>query len=308
MENKIWQGINEILRKNKKMPSEEIFLNEDGLVITDPKRVANSFNRFFTNVADNLVSKIDKTNSKYQDFLKNPNEHSIFLKEVDFGEVYKIVANLDTTKSGDIYGITPKFLQLGANELSTNLTLIFNKSLSLGAFPDQLKIAKVIPVYKADSKQEHGNYRPISLLPIIGKIFEKIVYNRVYSFIVSQKILVPNQYGFQCGKATEHAFLDLQSRIINAYENKLNSCSIFLDFAKAFDTVNHEILLHKLYHYGIRGSLHNWFKSYLSNRQQCVQVNGHISEFSTVRHGVPQGSILGPLLFLLYINDITHSI
>ena len=304
---KVWQGINEILRKNKKMPTEEIFLNEDGLIITDQRRVASSFNRFFTNVADNLLSDIGETNSKYQDYLKNPNEHSIFLREVDFGEVYKIVTDLDITKSGDIYGISPRFLQLGASEMSKNLTAIFNKSLSLGKFPEKLKIAQVIPIFKSGSRQDPGNYRPISLLPIIGKVFEKIVHARVYSFLIAKGILDPNQYGFQCGKSPELAFLDLHSKIINAYENKLNSCSIFLDFAKAFDTVNHEILLHKLYHYGIRGSLHDWFKSYLSNRQQCVRVGEHVSEFATVRHGVPQGSILGPLLFLLYINDITQS-
>ena len=304
---KIWQGINEILRKNSKMPNEDIFLNEDGLLLTDQKQVANRFNRFFTNVADNLLEKIGDTNSKYQDYLKNPNEHSMFMNEVDFGEVELIIKNLDTTKSGDIYGLSPKLLQIGATEVSNNLKTIFNLSLKFGQFPDKLKYAKIIPIHKGDSKQTPGNYRPISLLPIIGKVFEKIVYNRVYSFVTDKNILVKNQYGFQRLKSTEHAGLDLQSKIINAYENKLNSCSIFLDFAKAFDTVNHEILLSKLYHYGIRGPTHNWFKSYLSNRQQCVQVNNHLSDFATVKHGVPQGSILGPLLFLLYINDITQS-
>ena len=122
--------------------------------------------------------------------MKHPNAHTIFLKEVDFGEVYKIVRDLDVTKSGDIYDISPKLLQLGANELSKNLTLIFNKSLFLGKFPEKLKLVKVIPIYKAESRQEPGNYRPISLLPIIGKIFEKIVYNRVYNFITEKNILV----------------------------------------------------------------------------------------------------------------------
>ncbi len=273
-------------------------------MITDQKRVANALNHFYTNVADDLISKIGKPSTKYQDYLKNPNKHSIFLKEVDFGEVYDLLSNLDTTKAKDLYDISPKLLRLGARELSPNLTKIFNISLRTGKFPGKLKFAKVIPVFKADSKLEAGNYRPISLLPIIGKVFERLVYNRLYSFISKFNILTSKQFGFQKGKSTEHALVELQSKIINAYENKLNSCSIFLDFAKAFDTVNHSILLDKLYHYGIRGPLHDWFKSYLSNRQQCVEVNGHVSEFQVVRHGVPQGSILGPLLFLIYINDI----
>ncbi len=234
---KIWKGLNEILKNHGKSSNEEIFLNGDGMVITDQRRVANTFNHFFTNVADNLLLKIGNTATKYQDYLKNPNEHSIFMNEIDFGEVYEILRNLDITKSGDIYGISPGLLRVCSREITPNLTKIFNLSLTLGQFPDKLKIAKIIPIYKGDSKLEPGNYRPISLLPIIGKVFEKIVHGRVYSFITDMNILAPNQYGFQRGRSTEHALIELQSKIIKAYESKLFSCSVFLDFAKAFDTV-----------------------------------------------------------------------
>ena len=219
---KIWNGINEVLKNHKKSANEEIFLNEDGMVITDQKRVANSFNHFYTNVADNLLLKIGNTTTKYQDYLKNPNEHSFYMNEVDFGEVYKILKNLDITKSGDIYGISPTLLKLCSREITPNLTKLFNLSLKLGQFPDKLKVAKIIPIYKGDSKLEPGNYRPISLLPIIGKVFEKVVHERVYNFI--EKYLADNQYGFQRGKSTEHALLELQSKIIRAYETKLYSC------------------------------------------------------------------------------------
>ena len=241
--------------------------------------MADTFNRFFTGVADSLLRDMGNSATKFQDYLKNPNEHSMFLKEVDFGEVRDLLKNLDITKSGDLYGMSPRLLQGVANELAPNLVLIFNASFNFGQFPSLLKMAKVIPIFKGDSKLEPGNYRPISLLPIIGKLFERLMFSRIYSFIVKNNIIAKIQYGFQQGKSTEQALLNLQSKVIDAFEKKLPSCTIFLDFAKAFDTVNHKILLSKLDHYGIRGRAHDWLSSYLSGRRQCVQVGDSISGF-----------------------------
>ena len=151
-----------------------------------------------------------------------------------------------------------------------------------------------------------SNYRPISLLPILGKIFEKIIFSRLSSFIQKYKIIYDKQYGFQSKKSTEHALLDIQQNILTSLENNEKPCCVFLDFAKAFDTVNNEILLQKLNHYGIRGNTLQLIRSYLTDREQCVQVSNTITDMDKIRHGVPQGSLLGPLFFLLYINDIAQ--
>ena len=166
-----------------------------------------------------------------------------------------------------------------------------------------LKYAKVVPIHKAKSKQEVTNYRPISLLPLFNKIFEKLMHIRLIKFLELHKIIFKHQFGFQKEKSTSLAILDLCTQLVEAIENKKFSCCIFLDLAKAFDT-DHAILISKLEYYGIRGIALEWFKSYLTNRTQKVSINGTLSDSGHIKFGVPQGSVLGPLLFLLYINDM----
>ncbi len=166
---KIWKGINEIVNNKSSRDNEEIYLDVDGNIITDQKTVANKFNKYYTSVADNLVRKLGNPTTKFQDYLKNPNKHSIFLNETDPGEVATLIHKLDITKSGDIYGITPKLIKDAGPSMATNLSLIFNMSLQSGIFPQLLKTAKVIPIYKSDSRMVSSNNRPISLHPIIGK-------------------------------------------------------------------------------------------------------------------------------------------
>ena len=170
-----------------------------------------------------------------------------------------------------------------------------------------MKIAKILPLHKGNSVLHEGNYRPISLLPIFSKIFERLIYNRLIDFIDEHNILSELQFGFQKNKSTEQAVSAILSSLNNAKNNKMSSYCVFLDFAKAFDTVNHTILLGKLAHYGIQGTSLTLLESYLSNRKQQVEINGTLSNPGIIKHGVPQGSVLGPLLFLLYINDISES-
>ena len=193
------------------------------------------------------------------------------------------------------------------NVLSSVICDLFNESIVEGSFPDCLKVARVIPVYKADDRCEVSNYRPISTLSVLSKLFERLMYKRLISFLNNNDIICKHQFGFKVGCSTSDAIVEFLDCIYTALNNKMIAMPVYLDFSKAFDTVNHNILCIKLQHYGIRGTSLNWFKSYLANRKQYINIHGCNSSESTINLGVPQGSILGPALFLIYINDMYNS-
>ena len=302
---KQWQMLNSLLNRNTKRSKTLILNDHFGNVIRSPMAVAEHFNDYFSNIATNLKNEINATDINFDEFLKNPTTNSIYLKPTDPDEVNTIIQSLKNKSTADTCICALKT----ASEIPAfNIAMadIINRSFEEGVFPSQLKLAKVIPIHKNGPKTDVSNYRPISLLSSFSKIFEKMMHNRITSFLESNNSLHELQYGFRAGRSCEHALLAAQHEILTCLSKKQIAMLLLIDFSKAFDMVNHEILLKKLVHYGIRGLAHTWLASYLSNREQYVSINGKHSSSKMLECGVPQGSILGPLLFIIYINDIPH--
>ena len=300
-----WSTIKEILNKCKDKKDFPTFFTIKGETITDKTDLSNNFNSFFANIGENLSSDIkyagNKTTSSY---LKQRVVCSFQFECVPTTEVTKIIKNLASKNSSGHDGISARFIKRILETITSPLTHIINQSLCTGIFPDRLKIAKVIPLFKKGDQHILDNHRPISLLPVISKVFEKIVFDQLYQYFTDNDLIFTSQYGFRKLHSTELASIELIDRIAQYMDSRKLPLSIFLDLSKAFDTLDHSILLDKLKFYGISNTPLKWFQSYLRSRQQFVEFDGTCSGITFINTGVPQGSILGPLLFLIYMNDI----
>ena len=289
-----------------------IGLNIGGEVCFEKGAVAEKFNSFYTTVASKLVEKLQKCVNKFgrqfvQTFYQRkgvtPNSYSFSM--VSENKILKYLNNLSANKATGLDDIPSRFVRDSASVIACPLTHVINLSIIQGVVPDDLKSARVVPLFKKNDKTEVGNYRPVSILSIISKVFERVVYDQVEAYLDQKKLLYKFQSCFRSRFSTDTCLIHLTDFIKFQMDKGHYVGMVLLDLQKPFDTVDHNILLMKLEAIGLNEDVIRWFRSYLTDRQQLVDVSGTLSSSAEIKCGVPQGYILGPLLFIIYVNDMS---
>ena len=280
----------------------------------DTKSILKTFQSFYSNLAGDLLAKLPKSPNRYtikfvSDYCEKQSLSENFkLDSLTEGYLFNVLKNFEVTKAAGLDQISGKFLKDEARILAKPISELCNLSMALGSFPDACKTTNVKPLYKKGSKTDPSNYRPISLLPLLSKVFERVVLDQTKEFLSLNRILYDYQSGFRKNHSTDACLSFLNDKILKGFGDGLVTGMILIDLQKAFDTIKHDILLKKLSIIGFSDHTVKWCQSYLSNRKFMVNLESSFSEVSVISCGVPQGSILGPLLFLIYANDMPMAV
>ena len=300
---RFWHNISSVL-PSKKSGKHTISLHD---FQTDTEVAQNNIpeyvNTFFTNIGPNLAKSLNTNWEFTGEVITDAEITSI---HTDFEEVYNLCKEINISKSSAIETLSSKIIKDAFLVLALQLVYMFNLSLIKKSFPKKWKIATVVPLYKGGNQKDVSNFRPISLLPLPGKLLERIVHSKLSHYLELNEILCNEQCGFRKERSTVHSIVNLTNSLLNAINDCKTCTAVFIDLKKAFDTINHSILLRKLEYMGVKGDLLLWINDYLHDRSQKSIVNGRLSNNLPISCGVPQGSILGPLFFIAYINDMQN--
>ena len=300
-----WKTINLVLNKKSKT-TQIATLDVDGKKISNHEAIAEHLNTYFCNIGQELSKKIPATPNPLLEgkYSVNPEGTMFHFQPVNSNQVACVLGKFKTSMGFGTDCIANHFLKIGLPVISDSLCDIFNLSIATGVFPDSWKVARVAPIFKSGQTDDQSNYRPISVLPVLSRIFEKLIFNQLYKYLNTNKHLFPKQSRFRRLYSVVTSLLSCTNDWYKNMDTGKYTALVFIDLKKAFDTVDHDILLKKMQKYGVSGNGLTWFKSYLQDRRQLCKVNGVSSRIEEIHCGVPQGSCLGPLLFIVYINDL----
>ena len=310
----LWESLKALGMPSKTVISNFSAIEEDDTLTYDTRSISKIFKNFFSNLTKSLLIKLPSPPDKYnlQSVIRY---YSSFMISDDFclsntseEKVLKIMTNIEIFKAAGVDKLSGRFLKDGANILAKPISTLCNLSTSQGVFPNACKVAKLEPIFKKGKKTDPSNYRPISLLPSISKIIERVIQDQTNVFLSDEDILYNYQSCFRGNHSTNLCLSFLTDEVLKRFDEGLLTGMILIDLEKAFDTIDHEILLQKLKAIKFSESTIKWFKSYLSERIFLVNIKNKLSDFGKISCGVPQGSILGPLLFLIYVNDMLQAL
>ena len=310
----LWKALKSLGLLNKTSPCEVSALKANKTVQHDTNLVLSGFKDYYSNLAGNLLKKLPKPTNKFtlntvfQHYKGIIQSDSFNFATVSENTILTILKTTKVSKAAGLDNLSDRFSEGDAKVLAKPITDICNLSITSGKFPDSCKLAKLKPIYKKGSVTEASNYRPISLLPLISKVIKKVIHDQTSVFLNSRNLLYNYQSGFWKNHSTDFCLSFLNGKVLKGFDQSLITGMILIDLHKAFDTVNHDVLLQKLYAIGFSNNSVNWFRSYLTNRTFLVNLGNVFSQPAYVSSGVPQGSILGPLIFLVYINDMSRAV